>query len=160
MITLVAAVDRHLAIGRDNAMPWRLPEDLAHFKAVTNGHPLVMGRATFESIGRPLPGRTSIVVTRDPGWTHDGVEVAHSIEDALTRAAQLDGEAMVIGGGAVYAATIDRADRLEITHVDLTIDRPDTWFPPIDPAAWQVVAVRQGASGAVSLRWTTYTRLG
>jgi hypothetical protein len=102
-ITIIAAVGRNGVIGRDGRMPWHLPEDFAHFKAATLGHALVMGRRTFESIGRALPGRRTIVITRDPGWHHSDVEVAHSFEEALSLAGVAD-EVFVAGGAEVYAA--------------------------------------------------------
>ena len=137
-ITLVAAVARNGVIGADGGMPWHLPADLRHFKAVTMGHPMVMGRRTFDSIGRALPGRRTIVVTRDRGWSAPGVDVAHSLEDALAAAADGDPAqpVMVVGGGEIYRQAMPLADRLEITHVD-TDASGDTTFPDIDPAGWR-----------------------
>lgn len=133
-VTLIAAVARNGVIGADGGIPWHLPEDFAHFKATTLGHTLVMGRATYDSIGRPLPGRTTIVVTRDPQWSAEGVEVAHSVEDALAMAG--DGEVFVAGGATIYEQAMPRADVLLISEVDLEPEG-DTIFPPIDPAAWR-----------------------
>lgn len=133
-ITLVAAVARNGTIGADGGMPWHLPADLRHFKALTMGHPMIMGRRTFESIGRALPGRRTIVVTRDSEWSAPGVELAHSVPEAIALAGQ---QVMVVGGGDIYRQTIDVADRLEITHIDADADG-DTRFPTIDPARWQV----------------------
>ncbi len=132
-IVLVAAVARNGVIGAGGGLPWRLPADLRHAKELTMGHPLVMGRATYESIGRPLPGRTNVVLTRDPHWHRDGVVVARSLADAVARFAP--GPVMIFGGGAVYADAMPYADRLEITHVDAE-PAGDTRFPPIDPAVW------------------------
>ena len=151
-ITLVAAVARNGVIGADGGLPWRLPDDLRRFKALTMGHTMIMGRRTFESIGRALPGRESIVVTRDAGWTAPGVTVAHSVDEALALAGP-DTEVMVVGGGDVYRQTMDLADRLEITHVDADVVG-DTRFPEIDPAVWHL-AGRQDSSGC----WfASYTR--
>lgn len=133
-LTLVVARARHGVIGRDNTLPWHLPEDLQHFKATTMGHPILMGRRTFESIGRPLPGRRSIVLSRDPGWAREGCERAGSLDEAIALCAGLP-EAFVVGGAAVYAQALPRADRLIVTEVDLEVDG-DAWFPAIDPAAW------------------------
>lgn len=139
-IVLVAAVGENGVIGADGDMPWRLPSDLKRFKRLTLGHPIVMGRKTFQSIGRPLPGRTNIVVTRDGGFSAAGIEVATSIAGALAaaRAAALRdgaGAVMIVGGGEVYAATLAEADRLEITRVHAA-PPGDTRFPAIDPAVW------------------------
>ncbi|MGY2875363.1 dihydrofolate reductase [Marmoricola sp. URHA0025 HA25] len=134
-ITLVAAVADNGVIGNAGDIPWRIPADFAHFKALTLGHVLVMGRATYDSIGRPLPGRTTIVLTRDPGWTADGVLVAPSLDSALERAADLPGEVYVAGGAAVYAEAIERAHAQVLTEVHL---RPegDTRYPAFDRSDW------------------------
>jgi dihydrofolate reductase len=135
-VSLVAAMARNRVIGRDQQMPWRLPADLRRFKAITIGHTLLMGRATFDSIGRALPGRRSIVVTRQAGWSAPGVEVAHSIEEGLSLAG--DGQLFIIGGGEIYSQTIDRADRLYLTIIDRDIDG-DTFFPEFDQSAFHEV---------------------
>ena len=132
-LTVVAAVTANGVIGRDNDMPWHLPEDLKRFKALTMGRPMIMGRRTFASIGRPLPGRRTVVVTRDPEWRHHGVEVAHSPEAALDLVA--DQDAVLAGGGELYRQLWDRVDALEITHIDRVVDG-DTTLPPIDPDVW------------------------
>lgn len=132
-LTLVVAVDANNGIGLDNQLPWHLPEDLAHFKRVTLGKPIVMGRKTFDSIGRPLPKRRNIVVTRNTGWSHDGVERAGSLEEAI---ALLAGEpASIIGGAQVFAEAMIVADAMIVTHIDRAF-RCDTFFPPIDPGVW------------------------
>jgi len=136
-VTLVAAVGSNGVIGRDGGLPWERTGDLAHFKSLTMGHVLVMGRHTYESIGRPLPGRTSVVVTRQAAWSApDGVVVCHDVESALVRAAQLDPEVFVIGGQQVFAATLPVADRLVLTHVDQA-PQGDTWFPAVDWSRWR-----------------------
>jgi len=137
-LTLIAALGRNRVIGKDGTMPWHLPEDLNHFKALTMGHPMIMGRKTFDSIGRPLPGRRSIVITRDRAWRVPGVEVAHSFDEALDLAGPAD-RVFVIGGGEVYAVSLPFADRLELTEVDAEPEG-DTWFPEWDPAQWREVA--------------------
>lgn len=138
LVTLVVAMADGGVIGRDNRMPWHLPADLAHFKRVTMGKPIVMGRKTFASIGRPLPGRTNVVVTRDRAFGAEGVTVAHSLDEALDACGDVP-EAMVIGGGEVYAAALPRARRIHLTEVHAAIDG-DTRFPAVDPAAWREVA--------------------
>ncbi len=139
-VTLVVAMGANRVIGAAGGLPWRLPEDLAHFKALTLGHPMVMGRTTYESIGRPLPGRTTIVITRQADWTADGVETAASLDAALARAAELDDEIFVVGGGQVYAEALERdlVDLLSVTRVAQAPDG-DTWFPRIDWDAWTEV---------------------
>ena len=143
-ITLVAAVARNGTIGADGGLPWRLPADLKRFKALTMGHTMVMGRKTFESIGRALPGRRTVVVTRDRGWTAPDVTITHSLDEAIDLAAA-DGAVMVVGGGEIYRQTMHRAGRLEITVVDADVDG-DTRFPEIDPSVWQETA-REDAEG-------------
>ncbi len=133
-LTLIAAVARNGVIGRDNALLWRLPEDMRHFRAVTTGHPVIMGRKTWDSLPprfRPLPGRRNIVVTRQPGWQAGGAEVAASPEAAL---ALLGGiaQAFVIGGAELYAAMLPLADELLLTEIDQDFDG-DVFFPAWDP---------------------------
>lgn len=136
-ITLVAAVSRNGVIGVAGGLPWHLPEDLRHFREVTMGHALVMGRRTFDAIGRPLPGRRTIVVTKDPAWRREGVEVAGSLDEAWRLAGP--GPVMVAGGGQIYRQAMDRADRLELTIVDRDVIG-DTFFPAVDPARWRLAA--------------------
>lgn len=141
-ITLIAAIGENHVIGDAGRIPWRLPSDFAFFKARTLGKPVIMGRKTFESIGKPLPRRTNIVVSRKPGYQPDGVIVISSLDAALLHAetiATADGasEIIVAGGGEIYRAAISRADRLVITHVALAPEG-DARFPTIDPALWQV----------------------
>jgi len=139
-VTLVVAVGDNGVIGRDGGLPWEPTGDLAHFKALTWSHVLVMGRRTYESIGRVLPGRTTVVVTRQPDWPEPaGVLVAHDVGRALARAADVDPEVFVVGGAEVFAATLPLADRLVVTHVRQAPDG-DTWFPDIDRDAWREVA--------------------
>ena len=140
-MSLIVAVSRNGVIGLNNQLPWRLPDDLQYFKSVTMGKPLVMGRKTYDSIGRPLPGRTNIVITRDASWSAPGVNVATTLGDALllARKACLDSgvdEVMVIGGEQIYRMTITVADRLYVTEVDAEI-AGDAFFPTIDPQQWQ-----------------------
>lgn len=148
-VTLVAAVARNGVIGRDGRLPWHLPDDLRHFKEVTMGGTLVMGRRTYESIGRPLPGRRTIVVTRRPDWSAEGVDVAPSIETALEMAG--DGKVFVVGGAEVYAQTLDLADALEITEIDAA-PAGDTYFPPVHWPHWREVR-RQVGDGFAFVRW-------
>ena len=144
-IALIAAVARNGVIGGDNQLLWRLSSDLKRFKALTMGKPLIVGRKTFDSIGMPLPGRRMIVVTRDAAWRREGVETAPSVEAALALAGKAE-EIMIGGGGEIYAQTIDRADRLYLTEVDLAPEG-DARFPQIDPALWREVRREPGVRG-------------
>ncbi|ONI71428.1 diacylglycerol kinase [Kribbella sp. ALI-6-A] len=136
-VVLIAALGRNRVIGRDNDLPWRIREDLAHFKQLTLGHTLVMGRKTYDSIGRPLPGRRTVVITRQTEWSTPGVEVAHSLDDALKLA---DGnDVFVAGGGEIYRLALPSADRLELTEVDQS-PAGDVTFPELDPTAWTETA--------------------
>lgn len=167
-ISLVVAMADNGVIGRDGGLPWRLSSDLKRFKAETMGKPVVMGRKTFQSIGKPLPGRLNIVVTRDRGFREEGVEVAGSLADALTLA-RVRGRCMagaeeicVIGGGEIYAQALPLADRLSVTHVLADIDG-DTRFPPIDPERWRVVEstdIPPGEKDSHATRHVVYERLG
>lgn len=139
-IAIIVAAAKNRVIGFQNAMPWYLPEELAHFKRTTLGKPLVMGRNTFESIGRPLPGRTNIVISRNPEFNHPGVKVATSLAAALKIAdsqAIIDGasEIMVIGGGEIYQQAFPLADTLYLTEVDAE-PQGDTWFPEVSCEKW------------------------
>ncbi|MGL5852315.1 MAG: dihydrofolate reductase [Phycicoccus sp.] len=151
-ITLIAAVARNGVIGAGNAMPWHLPEDFAYFKRMTMGHPLVMGRRTFDSIGRVLPGRRTIVVSRQTHWSHAGVETADSFAEALAVAGSVD-EVFIAGGGEVYAEAMSLAHRLLITEVDAEPDG-DVRFPRIDSAVWRESAREQRHGFA----WVSYER--
>jgi len=137
-LSLIVATDRNNGIGINNALPWRLPEDLAFFKRITSGHTIIMGRKTFESIGRPLPNRRNIVVTRNPAWVHSGVESANSLDQAIATAGDggVDGDVFIIGGAQIYVDAIMRADRLIVTEIDAEF-ACDAFFPSIDPAQWQ-----------------------
>lgn len=134
-LILVAAMARNRVIGDEGGMPWHLPADLKHFKAVTMGCPIIMGRRTFESIGKPLPGRTNIVISRSRPELPDGVELAGSLDEAVDMAGAE--RVMVIGGGQVYREALDRADRLELTLIDAVVTG-DTEFPEWSAKDWQL----------------------
>lgn len=133
-LNIIVAMDARRGIGIDNTLPWRLPEDLAHFKRLTTGHPILMGRKTFDSIGRPLPGRRNIVITRNPDWCHDGVETAASLPAAL--ALLREERAYIIGGAQIYEQALALADQLIVTQINETF-ACDAFFPEIDDAVWQ-----------------------
>ena len=164
-IVLIVAVAENGVIGAGGAIPWRLKSDMARFKALTTGKPVVMGRKTFVSIGRPLPGRTNIVVTRDEGFRADGVVVTHSFSDAMASATgdalrRFATEIAIIGGAEIFAHWMDRADRLEITEVHARPDG-DTRFAAVDPTLWQEVArVRNpaGPGDSADFSYVTFRR--
>jgi len=138
-LSLIAAVARNNVIGNGSALPWALSSDLKRFKHLTMGKPILMGRRTYETIGKPLPGRLNIVVSRQTDFAPPGVAIARTLEAALVMAqdaVEHDGEIMIIGGGEIYRATIARAARLYITHVEAS-PVGDTYFPEIDPAHWR-----------------------
>ena len=135
---MIVAHANNRIIGKDNDMPWHLPADLAYFKKTTLGKPVVMGRKTYESIGRPLPGRKNIVISRDENYKADGITAVTSVEQALKQAGDVE-EVMVIGGGAIYQHCLPNADRLYVTHIKAAIDG-DTQFPSYDNGCWQKVS--------------------
>lgn len=162
---LIAAVADNGVIGNKGDLAFRLPSDMKRFKALTTGHPVVMGRLTYESIGRPLPGRPTLVVSGDPDYRAEGCEIYDDLVVALDRAHQLaeglgKDAAFVLGGGQIYAQTIADADRLEITHVDKSAEG-DAVFPAIDPTVWVAVAderVTPTEKDEAGMRFTTYRR--
>lgn len=165
LIDIVVAMAENGVIGRDGEMPWHLSSDLQYFKAVTLGKPMVMGRKTFDSIGKPLPGRKTFVVSRDPAFAPAGVTVLADLDAALDAAlasAEADGaEAVVVaGGGGIYAATIGRADRLWVTRIAATPDG-DTLFPVIDPDVWQLdssIPMARGPRDSADAVFETWVR--
>lgn len=160
-IALIAAVAANGVIGVDNRLPWHLPEDLREFKRITLGKPVIMGRKTYQSIGRPLPGRTNIVLTRQVGWRADGVRVVADLDAALALARELvdeaDGEAVVIGGEQIYRQALPLADRLYLTLVDRVV-AGDTRFPELDSDAWREVSRREGVSAADGISFAFVVR--
>jgi len=145
-VTIIAALGQNRVIGKDTRMPWHISNDLKRFKALTLGHPVVMGRKTFQSIGKPLPGRDNIVITRSHAFVAPGCRVVHSLAGALT-AAQGATEVFVIGGAEIYALALPLADRLQLTEVDAAIDG-DAYFPDFDRSAWREVSREPGSTAA------------
>ena len=141
---MIAAMADNRAIGKDNELLWHLPDDFKHFKAITMAKPILMGRKTYQSIGRPLPGRKNIVVTRDSAFAADGVLVVNSIDAALDAVTE-DAEVMVIGGASFYQQMLPLADKLYVTHVHHHFDA-DTFFPEIDTDQWRVVEQTEHAA--------------
>ncbi|RWL97799.1 dihydrofolate reductase [Mesorhizobium sp.] len=161
-IAIYVAIAENGVIGREGGLPWRLSSDLKRFKADTMGKPIIMGRKTYEGIGRPLPGRLNVVVTRDKTWRAEGIEVAHSLDEAITLA-KVRGRCMagaeeicVVGGGEIYAQALPLADRLHVTHVLAAVDG-DAHFPPIDPASWRIVRSEDFPAGEKDSHATRYT---
>lgn len=153
-IVIIAAVGRNGVIGIDNRLPWRIPEDLARFKELTMGNAIVMGRSTFESIGRPLPGRTNIVLTRRDDWSHEGVRVAGSLDESLDIAEEEGQDVFISGGAEVYREALKIADRMELTEVE---EEPegDTVFPSVDWSEWRETS-RETRGG---FAFVTYDRI-
>ena len=146
MVSVIVAVAEGGVIGANGMMPWHISEDLRMFKRVTSGHPVVMGRRTFESLGRPLPGRTNVVVTRNPSWSSEGVRVAGSLENAVALFPPGE-EVFVIGGGEIYRQAMPLADRFYLTRIDAAYDG-DTFFPEWNEADWRLVSREHHAHGA------------
>lgn len=160
-VTIIAAVAENGVIGREGGLPWRLSSDLKRFKADTMGKPIIMGRKTYEGIGRPLPGRLTIVVTRDRTWRADGVETAAALGDAI-KLATVRGRCMagadeicIVGGGEIYAQAMPIADSLRITHV-LAAPDGDTTFPAIEPAIWEEAESTDHPAGEKDSHATRY----
>lgn len=136
MTTIVVAMGEKNEIGFENQLLWHLPKDLKHFKEITSGHPVIMGRKTYESIGKPLPNRTNIVVSRKTDWFEEGILIVGSIKEAVKFAKKIDEEVFIIGGGKIYEHTMDIVDKLEVTLVKADLEA-DTFFPKIDPKIWK-----------------------
>lgn len=134
IISIIAAMDNNRLIGNNNQLPWHLPADFAHFKSVTMGKPIIMGRKTFESIGKPLPGRSNIVLSRNPDVCYEGAECVSSFDDALAAVPDVE-EVMIIGGSSIYEMLLPQADRMYITYVDNEF-KGDAWFPDFDESQW------------------------
>jgi dihydrofolate reductase len=156
-LSVIAAMARNRVIGIRNTLPWRLPEDLKHFKALTLGHHIVMGRKTYESIGKPLPGRTTVIVTRDPGYQVEGCVTATSIEAAITACGD-DTEIFFVGGAELYAQVLPRADRLYLTEIQADYEG-DAWFPEFEQSAWKEIDRQAHVNDSgLTYHFVTYAR--
>jgi len=146
-LSIIVAISTNNVIGTDNQLPWHLPADLQYFKSLTVDHPILMGRKTYDSIGRPLPKRTNIVITRDQSFHHDGLQIAHSIDQAIDfcREKNYD-EVFIIGGDTIYSQTIHLADKLYITRVDTHIEKGTAFFPLIDMNQWKLISSEERKS--------------
>ena len=163
LISLVAALDRNHGIGKGNALPWQLPDDLKRFKALTLGKPILMGRKTAESLGRALPGRRNLVLTRSGQVPFEGMQAVASVEAALAAAHDDNAsELCVIGGAEIYALTLPLAMRMYLTHVDVVVEGADAFFPAFDPSQWEVAAHELHAADArhaAAFDFVDYVRL-
>lgn len=161
MLSFLVAMDRNRLIGKDNDLPWRLPADLKYFKEVTMGHKIVMGRKTYESIGRPLPGRENIVLSTNPEYEAEGCTVFHSMEDFLHFANEhKDEELFVIGGAVIFSRLFEKADRLYITEIDEEFDG-DTYFPLFNKNEWNILSEKEGTMDEKNIyphRYLVYER--
>lgn len=146
-LAMIAALTDERVIGRGNEIPFRYPEDMKHFRTVTAGHAVIMGRATYDSIGKPLKGRRNIVITRNRDLRIEGVEIAHDVQSAIALARQTDAEPMILGGGQIYEAALPQATRLYLTYVHVKHDG-DVFFPELEPRQWRQVERRE--SGELS----------
>lgn len=157
-MSLIVAVDEGGVIGKAGGLPWRLPIDLRHFKRITMGKPIVMGRKTWDSIGRPLPGRRSIVLTRNPDFAAEGCAVAHTPDEALQLARPAD-EIMVVGGAIVYRDFLERANRIYLTRVHAHFEG-DVQFPALDPEVWREIQAREQPADEQNAHAVTFSILG
>ena len=156
-ISMIVARSRNHVIGRDNQMPWKISADLQFFKRVTMGFPVIMGRKTWESIGRPLPGRRNIVVSRTPDLTLAGAEVANSLDDALDRLSELP-RVFVIGGEQLFTQAFPKADQLYITEMEMDVEGGDTFFKVPNPEEWLELERTPGSEGEISFHFLTLQR--
>ncbi|MEK6248518.1 MAG: dihydrofolate reductase [Planctomycetales bacterium] len=160
MLSIIVAMDRNRVIGRDGGLPWHISADLKRFKQLTMGQPIIMGRKTYDSIGRPLPGRRSIVISRNRGYAAEGVEVVRNLDEAL-RLAESAEEVFVIGGSSIYELALSLTDRLCITQVAAEVDG-DTFFPEVDFQQWRMTAesaVEKDDKSGLAFQFLTYERL-
>lgn len=158
-VSAIAAIGRNRELGTSNQLSWRIKEDLGRVKTLTTGHPLIMGRKTHESIGKPLPNRTNIVVTRDPSYTSEGCVITYSIEDALTLAHSLDeSEIFIFGGAQIYAAAMPSIDRLYLTLIDATDPAADVFFPSYEAAFHEVKRYGVKEQDGIVYEWVDFAR--
>lgn len=166
MLSLIVAMSTNRTIGINNSLPWHLPNDLKYFKQATMGKPIVMGRKTFESIGKPLPGRRNIVISRDPSYQAEGIDVVTSLEDAISLGEDIclvngQEEVMVIGGAQIYELALEKADRLYITHVDANVEG-DAFFPEVDWSSYSLIGEEAFAAqepNPYDYRFSVYQRV-
>lgn len=157
VLSIIVAMARNRVIGVDNKLPWHIPGDLKYFKGLTMGHHIIMGRKTYESIGRPLPGRTTVIVSRDPGYAQDGCLIAHSLDEAI-QLAEGDDQVFFVGGGSLYEQALPRVGRLYITEIQADYDG-DAHFPEFDRAIWREVSRdRRRSEDGLEFDYVVYER--
>jgi dihydrofolate reductase len=160
MIAIVVAASENNVIGKEGKMPWRLPKDLKHFKTLTLGHPVVMGRKTFESMGKPLPGRLNIVITRNGNYQAEGCEMTDTLEKAIATAQMHDTDVFIIGGGEIYRQALSLSDRIYLTRIAQNFEG-DAFFPEIDLSKWKLIYEEFSAKdekNAYDLSFLTYEK--
>ncbi len=157
MISLIAAIGKNYELGKKNSLLWDMPADMKHFRETTQGHTVIMGQKTFDSIGRPLPNRRNIVVTRNDSFNTEGVEISKSLEDTIASFKDSLEEVFVIGGGEIYRQTIDKADKLYITHIEESFPDADAFFPEIIPLVWNEVKHEEHKKDAENLYDYTFS---
>lgn len=153
-LIIIVARAKNGVIGVNNQLPWKLPEDLKHFKEITMGHPIIMGRNTWESLGRPLPGRRNLVVTRNPSYNPEGAEVFTSLDDAIDACSGCE-KVFIIGGAQIYEQAMLMADTLVVTEVDIEVDG-DAFFPEIESENWEEIAREPHHNGTLAFDFVTY----
>jgi len=161
ILSLIAAIGKNNELGTKNGLLWDLPSDMKHFRDTTKGHTVIMGQKTFESIGKPLPNRKNIVVTRNKDFSGDGIEISMSLEETIGSLKNSNEEVFVIGGGEIYRQTIEKADKLYITHVNESFSDADTFFPSIDEKKWQKIKseiLKQDQLNKYNLEFAEYER--
>ena len=161
ILSLIAAIGKNNELGKKNALLWNLPIDMKHFRDTTRGHTVIMGQKTYASLGKPLPNRRNIVVTRNKDFQAEEVDISHSLEETLESCKNTDEEIFVIGGGEIYKQTIGKADRLYLTHVEATFPDADAFFPKFDTNDWNVVSEESHPKDdkhAFSFTFKTYVR--
>jgi len=157
MVSIIAAIGTGRSLGKGNDLLWRIPDDLKRFRALTTGHPIIMGRKTFESIGKPLPNRTSIVVTRNTSWQHEGAVAACSIEEAIAKAKELSSEVFVIGGGQIYSLALPLTDRLCLTLIEAQKDA-DIYFPAYENLFTKIIYHEDREHEGLKYKWVDLER--
>lgn len=140
ILSIIAAIGKNNELGKDNALLWNLPADMKYFRETTSGHPVIMGRKTFESIGRPLPNRRNIIITRNLNYKKSGIEIVHSLDEALKLLKDTNKEIFVIGGAEIYKQAMSTADKLYITHINAKEKNADVFFPEIIPIVWNEIS--------------------
>ena len=157
MISAIAAIGKNRVLGKNNELLWRIPDDLKRFKALTTGHVIIMGRKTFDSIGRPLSNRTSVVITRDTEWHHEGVIAVNSIEEAIAKAKEFDTEIFIIGGAQIYEQALPFVDRLYLTLID-DEKEGDAYFPPYEHLFTKMIAHEDREHEGLKYKWVDLER--